>query len=210
MGRIATQTFIEPGDTIAATVADVFDDLATESQTINDQNTASEWCSTSHFDWAADPVVKWCDYNGEDIGVQNIASATFAAVAVGANNCELVMNITPEQGDVLRVHFTALISEVDPVTATADDYYFRIRATIGGVDTTILDQRGWSMRAENNGYGGAGENIENQRCSLSMCYIFTDANPGALTKVWAETRVRDATNDFDIERFSITGILFGA
>ncbi len=211
MGHLVPPAHVEPGDTITiADIDDIFSDLEAESANIDDLNTTPEWVSVDHFSWSTAPIVLWADHANQSVGTHVISSTTYATVALTGNDCELVLSKLLAQGDVLRVHATVLASEMDPTDPELDDYYFRIRATIGGVATTILDTRGWSMRCSHDIHGGAGSNIEYNRCSLSCMYIHTSATPAGLTRIWLEAKIRDVANTFTVDTFTLSGMLFGA
>jgi hypothetical protein len=132
-----------------------YDDLATASASVAEDNTASSWATVKHFNTTAQQCNRLYDYAYDGIGVDTINSATYVTVnVVTASEIDLT-GFFPDQYEATRYAASGLVRSVSVAGPNSQDvgalnyYAFRLLLTYsdgGGADaTTTIGEWGYSL-----------------------------------------------------------------
>lgn len=197
----------------AADLNQPYDDLATESASVDSDNTASGWATISHFDLSAQQCNRLYDFSYDGVGVDTIGVATYTTVNVTSAAEIDLTGFFPDQYEATRfcasglVRGTTIATDLD----AANYYAFRLLLTYsdgGGSDvTTTIGEWGYSLTARSlvtDLASGTAESIKYQTFQFSAVRRYDGATGNRqYKKLELQCKVNDATNSVDVSRHQI-------
>lgn len=200
-------TNYEAGETMVASDANNnFTTVQSSTAILDDDNTRTEWCSRSHLDQGATPIINDSFSAMEDFDTTMVVTTNvFSVVALAPNFRITYGGLAFLPGEVLRMHFdinavaAAIVSgnAYDVLTnINSDCYQFRFffRNSSTGVTAPIGSTSTYSTTNKSDhiplGAGGNPTAVDRigQRVNHSYCWINTT---GATINIdWIEIRVR--------------------
>ena len=196
------------GETMVASDANNdFTTIQSSTAILDDDNTRTEWCSRSHLDQGATPIINDSFSAMEDFDTtMAVTSTTFSVVALAPNFRITYSGLAFLPGEVMRMHFdiNAVAAAIVSSNATqyltdinSDCYQFRFyfRDSVTGVTAPIGSTSTYSTTNKTDhdptSTGGGQPTAVNrigQRVNHSYCWINT--TNATINIDWIEIRVR--------------------
>lgn len=197
-----------------------YDDLATESATVDETNTASNWATLKHFDTTAQQCNRLYDYTYVGSGIDTINSTSYVTINVSSLSEIDLTGFFPDANEATRWCASGLIRGTVVAGPNSQDlgalnyYAFRLLLTYsdgGGPDaTTTIGEWGYSFTDRSrvtDQTSGTGDKIQFQTFQFSAVRRF-DGTTGnrQYKKLELQAKVNNGSNSISVSRNQIFAI----
>ena len=214
-----------PGDIpTAAQLNAPYDSLASASQNIEGDNSATGWITHRHLevDKTGQAVFNTCKQYNQPTGTSNYNNTTYSTITYLGSPAQITLGYTPDIGEVVRFAASGMIGDNDVVidydyvgtnVGKPNFYAFRLllnHTTVGVPGTINLGEWGYSFTTKTNGTLSStltpaiSGPIYWQPFAFSTLY--TQSTTRTLDSVQLQCKVFDATNTLQIERHQLYAI----
>jgi hypothetical protein len=213
-----------PGDIpTAAQLNAPYDSLASASQNIEGDNSATGWITHRHLevDKTGQAVFNTCKQYNQPTGTSNYNNTTYSTITFAGSPAQITLGYTPDIGEVVRFAASGMVGDNNVVVdydyiganvGKPNFYAFRLllnHTTVGVPGTINLGEWGYSFTTKTNGpltslTPTVAGHIYWQPFAFSTLY--TQSTTRTLNSVQLQCKVFDATNTLQIERHQLYAI----
>lgn len=197
----------------AAELNQPYTDLATESASVDEENTASGWATVAHFDTSAQQCNRLYKYVNETTGTVTISGTSYATVSIGGLAAEIdLTGFEPDQYEATRFCASGLIRQTSITNDNDDDNYYAFRLLLtyndgAGDVTETIGEWGYSLtnRALTTELTGVtGDQIQYQTFQFSAVRRYDGATgTREYKKIELQCKVNLGTNSVNVSRHQI-------
>lgn len=194
-----------------------YNDLATKSANIGQDNTRTEWVSRYHVNFGSAPALKYFIQRENTSGSQDYTSTAYTTISHG-NNGSTEQTFTRQEfgiGDTLRVNFSFRTGQDNGYLSQNKDtdyYWVEIELLLDSGGGSTWQDIGFPMRyslgthraTAGFDYPAAGYRM------YSGTFIEIPGYTGGVSGIRARVKVEDATSGIEIEKWNCSLQLIGA
>lgn len=213
-----------PGDIPTAVELNApYNSLATASQNIEGDNSATGWITHRHLevDQTGQPVFNACKQYNQPTGTSTYNNTSYQTITFSGNPAQITLGYTPDIGEIVRFAASGMTGDNDVVVdydyvgtdvGKPNFYAFRLllnHTTVGVPGTINLGEWGYSFTTKTNGpltslAPTVASSIYWQPFAFSTLY--RQQTLRTLDSVVLQCKVFDATNTLEIERHQLYAI----
>lgn len=190
-----------------------YDQLATQSQSVSDENTASNWSTLKHFA-PGYQCNRLFSYKNESSSTVTINSTSYTTISITALNAEInLSSMYPDKNEATRFAAAGLVRQTSVSSDVGDNNYYAFRLLLtyddgAGDVTETIGEWGYSLTSRalvtTVATGGTADTIQYQTFQFSSVRRY-DGTTGSrqYKKLELQAKVNDATNSINVSRHQL-------